>query len=212
MAGRRGSRSLATTMAAITNGKMTPISAVKPMSLVLCRLTVIAEAISRAEQRAKKSPIILPVPMPSNTMMRTPDDHHRHGDQRHRPRPLLQEYPRQQRGEHGGEGEDEHQIGRRRVVDGGDEGDRAEAVEHRDDGAELARNEARRVRAERPPDRPDDQRREEGRAGPQHQDRPRIALGQADQRDVDGERQPADRRDQQSLAMIGVGGMQWLAR
>ena len=31
-----------------------------------------AEAIVRAEQSAKKSPIMLPVPMPSNTMIRTP--------------------------------------------------------------------------------------------------------------------------------------------
>ena len=33
---------------------------------------MIAAAISSAEQSAKKSPKMLPVPMPSNTMMRTP--------------------------------------------------------------------------------------------------------------------------------------------
>ncbi len=51
---------------------MTPTSAVKPISLALWRLTVMAEAISSAEQSAKKSPRMLPVPMPSNTMISTP--------------------------------------------------------------------------------------------------------------------------------------------
>ena len=79
-----------------------------------------------------KSPKRFPVPIESPTMMRTPTIITAMASKRGGPRALLQEDPGEQGRKHGGEGEDEDEVGGRGVVDAGDEGDRAEAVERGD--------------------------------------------------------------------------------
>ena len=77
--------------AATAKGRMTPISAVKPMSLPLAREMVMAQAMQKAEHSAMKSPNRWPVPTESPTMTGNAEDHHSHRHEGHRPRPLPQE-------------------------------------------------------------------------------------------------------------------------
>jgi hypothetical protein len=58
-------------MAAITNGKMTPISAVKPISRC-CGDYRDGRGDQQRGAKGKEIAKNTPVPMPSNTMMRTP--------------------------------------------------------------------------------------------------------------------------------------------
>ena len=77
-----------------------------------------AEAISSAEQSAKKSPTMLPVPMPSNTMIRTPTIITAMVTSvtgRGRSSRNIQD---SRAANIGGEGEDEDEVGGRGVVDG----------------------------------------------------------------------------------------------
>ncbi len=176
------------------------------MSSPLAREMVMAEAMVSAEQAAIRSPNRLPVPTESQTMISMPRTITAMAAMRRGPRPLAEEEPGEKCGEHRVEGEDEDEIRRRGVVDGCDEEDRTDPVERGDDEALAAGNEFWREGVASRQTAQMTSAATKVTPAPQQQHGPWLAVGELEQRDVDGERKPAYAGDEQALGVIGVVG------
>lgn len=131
------------------------------------------------------------------------EDHGDHGDDGGKGGALLEEDPGEERGEHRIEGDDEDDIGGRRVIDRKHKGDGRQAVEQGDGKSGPARQDAAQGAGDAADDDKGKKRHDNGRDAARRQHGPGIAARKPDQRNIHGHRKTADRAQQQAFPVIG---------
>ena len=184
-------------------GKIAVASGTSPMSLPLAR--AYGDGGGKHQGGTDRHGIAEEIAALQPVLNDQPDteDHHGHRYQRGVGRALLEEDPGEDGGEHRGEGDDEDDVGCRGIEDGQQEGEGTEAVEQACQEPGLAGHQrdlaAENLVEHSPGDQCDDERAEAAH----RQQRPDLAIGGADQWNVEGKGKAAKTGDEKTAAVVG---------